>query len=233
MAIVFKKQKIILDCKNPIPFPNKKENEFLENSIFNNQQKKVLKKAFDENILMKDLMYKEYSADKMEVILEGLREGIKLSEYINPLLYNSNQLKEILYGIKQGIDINKYCNEKIDFKIMKKIRIGLSNGIDLSSYIKYKEELIDEIYVYIENGLDIEKYLYDYNLDQLKEIRKGFLNNIEVDIYTSNEYSAEHMKYIRLGLENNIDVSSYTDPMLKIDYVKTLFEELLKKEGIL
>lgn len=51
-----------------------------------------------------------------------------------------------------------------------------------------------------------------FNKEQLKEIRKGILNNENISLYAKDYFNCKQMKVIRLGLLKNIDVSLYAKP---------------------
>lgn len=62
------------------------------------------------------------------------------------------------------------------------------------------------------------KTLEDYGIDeakfgtnQMKEIKEGLKNNVDVSIYANSTFNSEQMKQIRKGLENGVDASIYAD----------------------
>lgn len=60
--------------------------------------------------------------------------------------------------------------------------------------------------------------------DQLKELKKGVLDDLDVTIYANKEFLAIQMQEIRIGLKNDIDVSVYA----RTDYDWFQMKELRK-----
>ena len=51
-----------------------------------------------------------------------------------------------------------------------------------------------------------------FNKEQLREIRKGIINNENISLYAKDYFNYKQMKVIRLGLLKNVDVSLYAKP---------------------
>ncbi len=73
------------------------------------------------------------------------------------------------------------------------------------------------------------KGIFDDN--QIKQIRIGLENNLDVSKYADPKYDADQMKQIRFGLFENLDVSKYADPKYNSIEMEQLRLELLKLEN--
>lgn len=56
-----------------------------------------------------------------------------------------------------------------------------------------------------------ENSVFDYF--QLREIKYGLLEGVDVSVYTDARFSAVQMEQLRLGLLQGLDVWDYTDPI--------------------
>ena len=65
-----------------------------------------------------------------------------------------------------------------------------------------------------EDNVELEKYDKEYFTCwlQLREIRLGLKERLDVSVYAKEEYSWQQMKQIRIGLSKKLDVSIYAKP---------------------
>ena len=106
--------------------------------------------------------------------------------------YNKEQLKQLDLGMADYLDITYYANKKMNWRQMVQIRLGMMDKIDISLY----------------NNVKI-------NWRKMHEIRMGLIKNVNISIYSDYEkYSASQMKQLRLGLEDKLDVTRYWDPKI-------------------
>lgn len=54
-----------------------------------------------------------------------------------------------------------------------------------------------------------EQHEHHYDEYQLRELRQGYNDGLDISIYANAAFNNVQMHYIRLGLENNVDISKY------------------------
>lgn len=64
----------------------------------------------------------------------------------------------------------------------------------------------------------------------MEQVRLGLEANVDVSIYTNENYDCRQMGEIRLGLEDNLDVSNYLDFELDWDEMQAIRLELKKEK---
>lgn len=96
---------------------------------------------------------------------------------------------------------------------------------NLKKYVDegYDEDQLKEIRLGYENGVDMEPYLSkEYMGASLAEIRKGLEAGIDVSVYAKITYNWHQMKEIRLGLLNRVDVEKYISYLYSWDQMKEI-----------
>ena len=53
---------------------------------------------------------------------------------------------------------------------------------------------------------------YNFDEEQIEQIKLGLRNNLNVNIYANPKFSSEQMREIRQGLNYELDVSIYAKP---------------------
>ncbi|MFI3211318.1 MAG: hypothetical protein R3Y64_09775 [Peptostreptococcaceae bacterium] len=92
---------------------------------------------------------------------------------------------------------------------LSKTYIKSENNIDTDMYIGYNEKQIREIKIGILNSLDVSSYLNkDYSYLKMEQIRLSLMDNIDITPYL-DEYSEFQIDEIRLGIKSGVDVSLY------------------------
>lgn len=85
-----------------------------------------------------------------------------------------------------------------------------------------KEELFNAI---------IEKY--NLNKNEKKEIYYGLIEGLDVSIYAnSNKYNWKQMKSLRLGLENGLNINLYSNPEYNWSQMKEIMLGLISKVNV-
>lgn len=72
------------------------------------------------------------------------------------------------------------------------------------------------------NSKSISKLEEIFNSEQIKEIKLGKKNGVNIRIYGNAKLSAEQMKVIREGLEDGINAQLYADPEFSVDAMRIL-----------
>ena len=79
------------------------------------------------------------------------------------------------------------------------------------------------------DGLDVSLYANkDFLAIQMQEIRLGLESDIDVSVYATTDYDWFQMKEIRKGLERGVDVSEYSLPSISYDRMRQLRKGLEK-----
>ena len=90
----------------------------------------------------------------------------------------------------------------------------MGNDLSLTDVVEQlrRNEIENEIRICYSLGIE-EDFFSDgkYNLTQIKQIRLGLEDDIDVSSYLNPEYTWFQMEEIRLGLKKGIDISIYVD----------------------
>lgn len=185
---------------------------------------------------------KEYLGEQMRQIRLGLEAGLPVIFYKDPA-FDASQMEEIRQGLIDNVDISTYAKANIPSIKMSACRECLKSGlslttkdissnsvgvlrqmkeahirqIDISDYVEqgYDEDQLEQIIKAREEHLDdFDKYLnVEMRGENLREIRKGLLEGLDVSIYADHEFNWHQMREIRRGLESRVDVSVYAKPL--------------------
>lgn len=87
----------------------------------------------------------------------------------------------------------------------------------------YDQGQLKEIRLGYENGVDMEPYLSkEYVGASLAEIRKGLEAGIDVAVYAKIDYNWHQMKEIRIGILNRVDVDKYISHLYSWDQMREI-----------
>lgn len=97
----------------------------------------------------------------------------------------------------------------------------LANNMTFENLIQSYEEMYDckydnlqlkELRYGFKQGLDISVFSNPkFAFNQMDEIRQGLAENLNVSIYAKPTFDVGQMRQIKKGLERNVDVSQYLD----------------------
>lgn len=110
------------------------EYDFIERSLFNPEQKQILKAADKKGLPIASLLDLDYTTEILNVLVYGLENDIKLENYVKVKEFNAAQLKEILLGIKNNVEYDIYAWYEYSAEHMKYLRLGLEKDINVASY---------------------------------------------------------------------------------------------------
>lgn len=84
-------------------------------------------------------------------------------------------------------------------------------GIEESG--KFDSQQMKQIRIGLENRLDVSVYAkQEFDWLQMKQIRLGLEKELDVSIYAKPEFDWSQMRQIRYGLETGLDVNAYAKP---------------------
>ena len=185
---------------------------------------------------------KEYLGEQMHEIRLGLEAGLPVVFYKDSS-FDASQMQEIRQGLIDNVDISSYAKPSIPSIKMGACRECLKSGlalstkeistysvgvlrqmkeahirqVDISDYVEqgYDEDQLEQIIKAREDHLDdFDKYLnVEMRGENLREIRKGLQEGLDVSIYADHEFNWHQMREIRRGLESRLDVSIYAKPL--------------------
>lgn len=115
----------------------------------------------------------------------------------------------------------------------------LANNMTFENIIKSYEEMYDckydnlqlkELRYGFKQGLDISVFSNPkFAFNQMDEIRQGLAENLNVSIYAKPTFDVGQMRQIKKGLERNIDVSVYAN--MYVDSRKMALIRILLEKG--
>ena len=112
-------------------------------------------------------------------------------------------MKEIRIGLAKGIDLSEYAHKGFDHYQLFVIREGLEAHLspELFANIEFRGEIMREVVKGFKNNVDVTEYARNkFSQLELSEIRDGLQENLDVSIYAKKEFNWAQMKQIRLGL---------------------------------
>lgn len=198
--------------------------------------------ALEKGVNINRLFDEGYYADQVVAICKYLAEDIPLLEYVNTR-QEATVIHLIGMGIMEDLDISGYMQLTIVqgiiyFHMLSEFIEFQKEGFDVQGYIKsgYKLLQIMEI-AKGKRKLGEKVKIYDnreFSYRQMREIRHGLLNGVDVSIYAKVIFSEDQMKMIRLGLEEGLDVSGYAKPEFSSEKMRILKDALhiLKEHDI-
>lgn len=82
--------------------------------------------------------------------------------------------------------------------------------------------------IYIKAAKTLEDYenMGVFDDDQIKEIRRGLENGVDVSWYADPKYNWKQMVQIYYGLRSGLDVSTYADPKYDAQQMREIREGL-------
>ena len=86
----------------------------------------------------------------------------------------------------------------------------------------------------IYNNLNIDNlmrtdWIKQFNEYQIRKIKQGLRNKVDIFLYAKTDYNWLQMEQIRLGLIFDLDVSKYTKPEIPSDKMFKIREKLLRE----
>ena len=115
----------------------------------------------------------------------------------------------------------------------------LANNMTFENLIQSYEEMYDckydnlqlkELRYGFKQGLDISAFSNPkFAFNQMDEIRQGLVENLNVSIYAKPTFDVGQMRQIKKGLERNVDVSKYAH--MCVDSRKMALIRILLEQG--
>lgn len=68
------------------------------------------------------------------------------------------------------------------------------------------------------------------NTNQIREIKLGLENKVDILKYTNLNYTCDQMERIRMGLEKGLDVSQYARPDISWQLMRKIYYYLLENK---
>ena len=86
----------------------------------------------------------------------------------------------------------------------------------------------------IYNNLNIDNlmktdWIKQFNEYQIRKIKQGLRNKVDISWYAKKDYNWLQMEQIRLGLIHNLNVSIYAKPEIRSDKMFEIREKLLRE----
>lgn len=86
----------------------------------------------------------------------------------------------------------------------------------------------------IYNNLNIDNlmrtdWIKQFNEYQIRKIKQGLRNKVDISLYAKTDYNWLQMEQIRLGLIFDLDVSKYAKPEISSDKMFKIREKLLRE----
>lgn len=91
---------------------------------------------------------------------------------------------------------------------------------DMVTYPCQSQEIIKDMLGQGMDTEDVRKYTPGMTVAQLKELKTGFENQVDISKYADPKYTAEQMMEIRIGLINKLDISTYADINLTAEQMR-------------
>lgn len=156
-----------------------------------------------------------YTDDQVEQMLNIKK---KSGKSVNNSLLSKHTLENINNAIERGIEIedlniNNLGDEQVNLIIDTVITLK-----DKKLYSNYVKKRINNL---------LTKDTFDIN--QLKEISYGLLDDVDVVQFADEKYSSQKMRELRLGLKAKLDISIYNDEYLSADQMNRIRRSLMDK----
>ena len=89
----------------------------------------------------------------------------------------------------------------------------------------------------IYNNLNIDNlmktdWIKQFNEYQIRKIKQGLRNKVDISWYAKKDYNWLQMEQIRLGLIHNLNVSIYAKPEIRSDKMFEIREKLLRESTL-
>lgn len=159
---------------------------------------------------------KNFSYEKMEIILEALKHNIDVQKYLE--LYPTNNdiddLKLIFDSIVEGIDPAKFESPEFDYEQKVQIKQGLKSKLDVDVYAnpKYNADQMCSLYKALRSGVNTEILANEnYSFEKMEIIRYCLEKGYDIEKYISPDYSLEQLEQLKKGYENKVNVSIFAN----------------------
>ncbi len=183
--------------------------------------------------------YRRFGLTHVKEIVRYINANTGKYSYLIEYLDKYDKIPEfncIIYAYDHGLDISVLTEYKYSSAQMDELIAGMESGIDVTTYAnpKYKWCTMREIRYALEDGIeDILKYdLNLYNSKQLRSIRLGLMDELDVSEYDSPNEHWSQMEYERTNMlknrneESNQVVKDKRDNSLKPKDINIIMKEL-------
>lgn len=167
--------------------------------------KQGLKEGLDVSVYAK----KEFLAAQMMQLRLGLENNISVLPYCDPQ-FDWFQMEEIRKGIERHVDYESFARPEYPYAVMRELRKALEKGLNFSEKTDLDPETLRELRKATVNGFDISTYIEKgFNGHQLHEITYALSLKIKPEKYITPEYPCEAMHEVFLGLEHNVSIKEF------------------------
>lgn len=141
--------------------------------------------------------------------------------------YSREQFKQLKLGQKHHLDIAKYWDIHLSAEQMKQLRLMQEAGVKIDelgyNHPGVSAGMLNELRQCHRAGYSLEGIRWQMmNEGQLKEIRLGMEQRLDISQYSFPAYSAEQMKQLRLGLKNGLNITPYRNPHFTVQQMYSL-----------
>lgn len=172
---------------------------------------------------------------EIAVIILAIKEGYDTEPLLQKGL-NFNSMLEILKGMKSGVNVSLYSNPLHSADKMKSIREWLEKGVDISSIIELNQSIgrLNLLASAIENGdlSFVEKYnKSEYSDSRLIILYEGYKLGFDITKYDDSESVSDEFAHIILHvMKEGIDVNRLVNDKYSIYQSRELL--LAVNEGL-
>lgn len=172
-----------------------------ESSLFDDHQILQIRLGLEQGLDV--LKYYDHTIPWKQ--MKDIRQDLENNSEYNIKDYSQRMIEVILLRVKRNMDISEYLDPKLDYESE---RILDQKEIDNVVKLLAEDEDIftlnlDQIFVvqkFLKKRIDFSKY----TVEQLKQIKLGFRNNVDVTVYANAELSHVEMERIRLQLQEKL-----------------------------
>lgn len=212
---------------NEVPSSPSKRKKYDENSLvpaiyeghkFDYFQMEEIKKGLERNLDVSCYAKEEFNYKQMEQIRIGLEQSLNVFIYANPQ-YNWQQMREIRLGLKKGLNVVVYSDPQNSWQQMRKIRIELERKSNKT--VNVDEISNKKVSSFSHKKVDFSE-IEPYHIELFDLC---FKHSINISVDTIKQFNEEQVKQIKLGIEEGLDVIVYAEP----DIDAKQMEEIRKK----
>lgn len=207
-----------IDCSNiPLTVPAEKMRD-LRNMLpsFMPMQESCVINGLDAGVDVTIYANKAFSYQKMEIILDALKNDVDVIKYLE--LYPENdrieELKLIFDSIAEGINPEKFESPEYDYEQKIQIKQGIKSKLDVDIYAnpKYNADQMCSLYKALRSNVDVNVLLNEkYSFEEMEIIRYCLEKGYDIEKYVSPELTLEQLEQIKKGFENKVDVSIFAN----------------------
>lgn len=220
---------------------NKEEfKELCLNAGFSEEQFFVLERGVQHGLDIKVYAKKDFGPGCMEQALLGLLHHVDVGKYVKKDL-DAVQMRYLRLLLEKHLFVQKYASGAYSGEQLEQLWLAASSDesdlavIDDSEYSAEKMYQLRSIIKNLrerggENISDIVSLYGKMNEYQLYWINCGLLNNLDVSIYSTDEYSDGQMEQLYLGMLHNLNIGTYKDRNLSAEQMREI--RLGEAEGV-